>query len=250
MLKWFGYAMDIGEQMLISGAEVHRVEESINRMCHALGAVRVDVFIITSSMVVTIQTADEKTYTQTRRVKTTNFDFERLHYLNDLSRQICENRLNEQEIENRLKKISECKSFSALHEIICYAVIACAFTLFFGGSIVETLVALFVGAIARLSVYFSEKIISNKIFGKFFASAMVTLLAFLAVKFKWIPTVDKVIMGNIMTLIPGIGLTNAIRDLFTGDSIAGFLRSIEAVLTALSIAAGYFLIAVLGGFAI
>ena len=60
--------------------------------------------------------------------------------------------------------------------------------------------------------------------------------------------VDKVIIGNIMTLIPGIGLTNAIRDLFTGDSIAGLLRSIEAVLTALSIAAGYYLVAVQGGF--
>ena len=48
-----------------------------------------------------------------------------------------------------------------------------------------------------------------------------------------------------MTLIPGIGLTNALRDLFTGDSIAGLLRSIEAVLTALAIAAGYFLVALL-----
>ena len=250
MLKWFCYVMDIGEQMLISGAEVHRVEESIDRMCHALGAVRVDVFIITSSMVVTIQTDDGKTYTQTRRVTTTNFDFERLHYLNDLSRQICENKIDESEIENRLKKVNECKRFSKWCEIICYGVIAAAFALFFGGSVMEMLTALFVGTIARFSVFLAEKIISNKIFGKFFAAALVTLLAFFAVKIKWIPTVDKVIMGNIMTLIPGIGLTNAIRDLFTGDSIAGFLRSIEAVLTALSIAAGYFLVAVLGGFAV
>ena len=54
-------------------------------------------------------------------------------------------------------------------------------------------------------------------------------------------------IGIIMTLIPGIGLTNALRDLFTGDSIAGLLRSIEAALTALAIAAGYFLISVVGG---
>ena len=85
MTKLIGYVMDIGEQMLISGAEVHRVEDSITRMCHALGAVRVDVFIITSSMVVTIHTNDGNTYTQTRRVTVTNFDFERLHLLNDLS---------------------------------------------------------------------------------------------------------------------------------------------------------------------
>ena len=75
-------------------------------------------------------------------------------------------------------------------------------------------------------------------------------MAFIAVKLGWIANVDKIIIGNIMTLIPGIGLTNAIRDLFTGDSIAGLLRTIDAVLTALVIAAGYFLVAFLGGFAI
>ncbi|MBE6904441.1 MAG: threonine/serine exporter family protein [Ruminococcaceae bacterium] len=248
MVKLFGYAMDIGEQMLISGAEVHRVEESINRMCHALGAVRVDVFIITSSMVVTIHTEDGNTYTQTRRVTTASFNFEKLHYLNNLSREICENKLTEQEIEKKLSDAKRSKKFPIWLEFICYAVIAGAFTLFFGGNITESVISLFVGAAVRLSLFFSEKIISNKIFDKFFATVIITFLAFLAVKFAWINDVDKVIIGNIMSLIPGIGLTNAIRDLFIGDSIAGLLRSIEAVLTALAIAAGYFLVAVLGGF--
>ena len=53
MEKLFDLAMDIGEQMLVSGAEVHRVEDSLNRIFSAMGATRVDVFIITSSMVVT-----------------------------------------------------------------------------------------------------------------------------------------------------------------------------------------------------
>ena len=51
-------AMNIGEEMLISGAEIHRVEDSMNRILTALGASRVDTFIITSSMVVTVHTPD------------------------------------------------------------------------------------------------------------------------------------------------------------------------------------------------
>ena len=47
-------AMDIGEQMLLCGAEIHRVEDSLERMCYALGAKRIDVFIITSSMTVSL----------------------------------------------------------------------------------------------------------------------------------------------------------------------------------------------------
>ena len=67
-----------------------------------------------------------------------------------------------------------------------------------------------------------------------------TVLAVLARKLGAIEMLDRVLIGIIMTLIPGIGLTNALRDLFTGDSIAGLLRLIEAVLTALALAAGYF----------
>lgn len=250
MTKLFGYAMDIGEQMLISGAEVHRVEESINRICRAFGAIRVDVFIITNSMVVTVHTSDAKTYTQTRRVTSATTNYEKLHRLNQLSRDICEKQLTEQEIETKLTNAVNCNKFPFWLEFVCYCVIAGAFTLFFGGSIIEALVSFVVGAVVRLGTYFFDKIITNNIFRKFFSTVMATFLAFLAVAFHWIPDVDMVIIGNIMPLIPGIGLTNALRDLFTGDSIAGLLRTIEAVLTALAIAAGYFLIAVLGGFAL
>jgi len=246
----FKYAMDIGEQMLISGAEVHRVEESVSRICYAFGAERVDVFIITSSMVVTVHTTDGEKYTETRRIINTTTNFEKIHKLNELSRKICQTKLTEEEIKEMLNEAINCKRFPVWAEVICYALIAGAFTLFFGGSVIETVVSLLVGAIVRISISLSDRVIGNKIFRKFFSAAVTTLLAFLAVKIGVIEKVDKIIIGNIMTLIPGIGLTNAIRDLFTGDSIAGLLRSIEAVLIALAIAAGYFLVAVLGGFAL
>ena len=95
-------AMDIGEQLLISGAEVHRVEESIQRMCNAFGFSRTDVFIITSSMVVTAYTHDNTPYTQTRRITTATIDIERIHRLNALSRKICSTKMTEEEIRKDL----------------------------------------------------------------------------------------------------------------------------------------------------
>ena len=248
MLKLLKCAMDIGEEMLVSGAEIYRVEESINRMCYAFGAKRVDVFIITSSMIVTVYTEDGNTFTQTRRIKSSKFNVEKLHRLNDLSREICAKKLSSEEIEEKLKQAVNCKQFSPFLEFLSSAVIAGAFTLFFGGNLIETVVSFIVAAIVWLCIFFAEKIVSNRIFSKFYASAIATLLAFLTLKIGWISSIDKIIIGNIMTLIPGIGLTNAIRDLFSGDSIAGLLRLIDAVLTALAIAAGYYLVAILGGF--
>jgi len=247
MRRLFGYAMDIGEKMLVCGAEVHRVEETVSRIGYALGAQRVDVFIITSSMVVTIHTPDGETYTQTRRVTASGFDFERLHYLNHLSREICAHQLTSQEIEQRLHAIDTCKRFPLWAEFVSYAVIAGAFTLFFGGGVTEAVVSMLIGVAVRCGLWGADRLVSNKIFGKFLATVIITLLAYLMVSLGGIPTVDKVIIGNIMTLIPGIGLTNAMRDLFTGDSIAGILRTTEAALTALAIAAGYYLVTIIGG---
>lgn len=234
--------------MLISGAEVHRVEESINRMCYAFGAKRVDVFIITSSMVVTVYTVEGETFTQTRRVTSMKFNIERLHRLNQLSREICEHKLSADEIDSRLNQAVRCGQFPAWAEFLSCSVIAGAFTLFFGGNWIESVISFFVGALVWVCLFAADQIIPTKIFSKFYASAIATLLAFITVRLGWIDSMDKIIIGNIMTLIPGIGLTNAIRDLFTGDSIAGLLRLIDAVLIALAIAAGYYLIAVPGGF--
>lgn len=247
MEKLLIWVMNIGEEMLICGAEVRRVEESIRRMCTAFGAVRTDVFIITSSMVVTVSTADGEIFTQTRRVTSSSPDFEKLHRLNQLSRKICAEKLSVEEIEKNFNAAVNCRTYPFWLECICYAVIAGAFTLFFGGNIRDTAVSLLAGAAVRFVILLSEKTVYSKIFSKFLSAATATLLAYFALKLNIIADVDKVIIGNIMSLIPGIGLTNALRDLFTGDSIAGLLRSIEAVLTALAIAAGYFMVAVMGG---
>ena len=249
MENLFVCAMDIGEQLMISGAEVHRVEESISRMCSAFGFARADVFIITTSMVVTVFDNDGKSLTQTRRINSTSIDYEKLHLLNDLSRRICENKIVYEEIRREIEAIKGKKSYPLWAEFLSYSGIAAVFTLFFGGGLKEAAVSLIIGALVRLGILLSEKVFTNKIFNKFISSLIVSLLAFVAVKFGVIATADNVIIGNIMTLIPGLGLTNALRDLFTGDSIAGLLRTIEAVLIALAIAAGYFVVA-LGGAAL
>lgn len=245
--KLLSYAMDIGEQMLKSGAEVYRVEESLLRMCKAFGFVKTDVFTTTNSMIVTVVSEDGEIFTQTRRILSISTDFEKMHRLNKLSRKICEKHISIEEIRSELDWVISRKVYPFWLECVAYSVIAGAFTLFFGGNITEMAVSLFVGAAVRFGILLSDKTVNNKMFSKFFSAFIATLLAFVSVKTGIINSVDKVIIGNIMSLIPGIGLTNALRDLFAGDSIAGLLRSIEAVLTALAIAAGYFVVAILGG---
>lgn len=60
--------------------------------------------------------------------------------------------------------------------------------------------------------------------------------------------VDAVIIGNVMLLIPGFGLTNGARDLLGGDIVSGLLRLSEAILVSIAVAAGFAIpLLVLGG---
>ncbi len=242
--------LDIGEEMLLCGAEVSRVEYSLKLMGKALGARRVDAFIITSSMVVTLHADGQDALTQTRRVESIGTDIGRLHRLNDLARRVAGGRLSCDGAEAELKKILEQKRYPFGFEIASYAFISGAFTLFFGGGITEAACSFLIGAVLSLVVALTAKTGLNKIFARLISSFAATILAFGFLHIGTVETVDNIIIGNIMTLIPGVGLTTALRDLFVGDSITGLLRTIEAALFALAIAGGYFLSAFISGDAV
>ena len=240
-------AMEIGEQMLVCGAEVHRVEDSVRRICYAVGAERVDMFGITSSMVLTVRGADGKLYTQTRRVTSLETDFHKLDRLNRLSRRICSESMTVEQIRDELDAIGRIRHYPFWAECLAYVMISSSFALFFGGGWQQAIVAGVISVILRFVVELADRMIQNAIFSKFLCSFVLTALTFGAVRLGIAPRADEIIIGCIMLLIPGIGFTNAMRDIFTGDSIAGVLRCLEAVLGALAIAGGYYLFAFLTG---
>ena len=50
---------------------------------------------------------------------------------------------------------------------------------------------------------------------------------------------DKIMIGGIMLLIPGIAMTNSVRDMLTGDIVTGTLRLTNSLLQAAAIACGF-----------
>ena len=91
--------LNMGENMLACGGEVSRVEGTLVRMGYAYGASRMNVFVITSSMVITMSYPDREEYTQTRRISDTgSTDFKKLEVYNALSRQVCQKTLPVQEL--------------------------------------------------------------------------------------------------------------------------------------------------------
>ena len=240
-------ALDMGEMMLISGAEIGRVENTVQLICAAYGCVRTDVFTITSSMVVSIEDANRKFYTQTRRITGTQTNLSRLDQLNSLSREICAKKPSYSFIQAKLRIIREMRAYSLWFRAVSSALIAGAFTVFFGGGWADMVVSAILGFALCFCTHWLQKAGMNQIFVNVVASFLVSLAAIAMTNAHWGQDVNKIIIGNIMLLIPGIALTNSLRDMISGDIMSGMLRFFDAILVAAAIAAGYILAAQLMG---
>ena len=241
-------ALDIGEQMLVSGAEVGRVEAAIRFICGAYGCSRTDVFTITSSIVVTVTYPDGRHGTQTRRITANRTDLTKLHRLNDLSREICANKPDYEYVQQKLKKICAWTPYPLWLEALGSALIAFSFAVFFGGSWWDGAVAAVLGLCMRYGTWLLQKGELNQIFINVVASFFLSAATILLVRHGFGDDANKIIIGNIMLLIPGIALTNSLRDMISGDIMTGMLRFFDAVMVAAAIAGGYILAArLLGG---
>ena len=247
--EFIGAVLDIAEGMMVSGAEIDRIEGTVTRMGEAFGAKRVNSFAITSSIVVTLEMPDGETLTQTRRIVSSGTtDFTRLEALNRLSREYCEQHFSVEELKKRLDDSK--RAFSNLKYYIGSVLAAAAFAVFFGGTVYDGLVA---GVFAVFICAFSlvaPKFCPNSIISKFLCSFIVGLGICAVCRIVPSLNADMVTIGDIMLLIPGIALTNSIRNLLVGDTVSGLTRFTESLVLAGALAGGFMLSFVLLGGAI
>lgn len=117
--------------------------------------------------------------------------------------------------------------------------VAVGFTISFGGSLYDVLATLIVGLLLS-SVMAGAKVIG--IDGLILDIATSFGVGLMAVVMKKVMgeaiTLDTVVIGSIMPLVPGVAITNAVRDTLQGDYISGCARILEAFLKAAAIALG------------
>lgn len=240
-------ALDIGEHMLNSNAEVYRVEETISHVCRAYGIPRVDAFAIPNSIVVTVYPAEGSPVTQTRRIMSASTNLDRVDVLNRLSRDVCRLKPEPAEVSRRVQEIISEKEMSWLWVLAANVISTAGFSAFFGGSWRDVLAAGLAGLIVTLLQRF-QKIRSSNVLYNVALSAVTGACAYFCVRWGWADNVDKIVIGGIMLFIPGMELTNGIRDMMWGDIFAGLSHLCEAIIIALGIAVGAAgTVAILGG---
>ncbi|MDC4242386.1 MULTISPECIES: threonine/serine ThrE exporter family protein [Bacillota] len=140
--------------------------------------------------------------------------------------------------ENKLNSIDNEKEYDIKIKMLGYLITSSAFTLLFGGSFKDSLFSGFIGIILCILEYFLNILKTNNFFINIISGFLVSLLAFIAVKFNIAPNMNEIIIGSLMPLVPGLSITNSLRDIIDGNLVAGSAKFIEAFFIAVGIAIG------------
>lgn len=227
-----------GKIMLENGAETYRVEDTISRICNSRSFITYsEPFVIPTGILLSIGFEDDMmTYIQ--RTKSKTIDLNKIDKVNEFSRNFVNSDMTVEEGFEYLKEIDGIKAYPHFVNILFGGVAGGFFSLLFGGTIKDFIAAFIISMIVVKTTNILSKINIIYFINNFIAAAIGTFFAIVSVKLGIGTDMDKIIIGIIMPLVPGVAITNAARDSMLGDFLAGMSRGLEAVIVALSIAFG------------
>ncbi len=232
-------AIDIGEALLINGAEIHRVEDTVTRICTSAGAIETEVFCIIKAMVLTVKKPDGSAYTTSRRIISTENNFKRIDKLNTLSRRICEGSYTVDGAKNKLERIKGGYECTFLKKLIGYVLLATFSAMFFGGTPFDALMTIPAAVFMALYNLAMKKSGINRSVYNFIACVLSGIVIIITYLLGAPIHISAVITGTLMILIPGLTMSSCIEDLLMGDTTSGILNLCESFLAAIAIALGY-----------
>lgn len=227
-----------GEIMLKSGAETFRVEDTMAHILQKGNAFRVSPVAFTTAIEVTLEEKEKEPLTIVRRVKTGSTNLSCIVQVNDISRRYCADEISLEEASELLKQV-EGKEYNKVLYNLATAGAAAGFALFFGGSWLDFVMAVCSGVVLALCITVGRSLRLNGFIQNCVSCAIMAFFCVAADNwFFSAMNMDLVIISSIMPLVPGVAITNAVRDTLQGDYLSGGARVMEAFVKAASIAVG------------
>ncbi len=231
-------AAEAGKIMLQNGGETYRVEQTIGMICQAYNIKDTQSFVSPTAIITSTTSEDGKNSTIIKRITARSIDLNKVAMINDLSRKVQNSPLPFEEFKTELHRISKCPSYSRFLKMAFAGLTTASFTILFGGGIFDFIVAFLGGMIINRVCALLARFRVNDFFINIIGGTIAGLIGLSASSLSPVFHEDVIIIGSIMLLVPGLIITNAIRDTIAGDLISGLSRGLEAIVIAGAIAIG------------
>lgn len=229
-----------GKIMMESGAETYRIEDTMIRMAVSQKMMDSHCFVTPTGIMFS---PSNELATRFVRINSRRTDLERVALVNAVSRRLVSGELTLQQAYDEMLIIDQTDYMFPLQiQVLAAAVASGCFLILLGGGWEDLSFAFIIGGTA---FYIVEMILIQtrvKFFAEFVGALAIGSLASLVIYAGLGQDLDTIIIGSVMPLVPGLLITNAVRDLMAGHFVSGLSKGAEAFLTAFAIGAGIALV--------
>ena len=199
-----------GDILLASGAEIFRVEETIDRIARAYGVDSSDAFVLSSGIFLTAESGKKQEFARVRHIPLSAARLDKVTAVNQLSREIEEGLHMPKEAKAWLLDIQRMPDKPRWHQVLASGVGSACFCFLFGGDVVDSMVAFLSGFVLYFYLLYLLRGRMSKIATNISGGALVTLIAVFLYQAGIGHHLDKVIIGSIIPLVPGVNFTNGL----------------------------------------
>lgn len=228
-------ASEAGHILLENGAEISRVEDTMERISSHYGVHTGHFFVLSNGI---FTTSSSNKYANVEFIPIRGIQLSKVVEVNRLSYRIAADKVSLTQARAELDAIRDEPMKPAWEQIVGSAFGAAGFCAVFGGGFMDCAAAFVVGTLLYLFLLFVSSKYLSKIVGGICNSLVATLLCLASYRLGFGSSLSNIIIGAIMPLIPGVPFVNGVRDLADSDYIAGTTRLTDAMLGFFCIALG------------
>ena len=221
--------------ILECGGETYRAEDTAYRISHTFGF-DADIIAFPTGLTMTVYREDDVSSVIARVEKNGN-NMTKLDQVNTVSRALCSGQITLEDAMHRLEDIQRQKGLTNGKSVLYAGFSAAMFALMFGGGWFEFLASGICGSLIQLVLCYSPDQAGmpiSSLIGGFLAA----LLALIINTLFGPGDVSMTIVSTLMPFLPGLALTNAIRDSMRGDLLSSGARLGQALTRAVVLAGG------------
>ena len=241
-----------GRILLQSGAEIMRVENTVNHMMRSYGIDDYDMYTLTNGVFLTaygyrsaivregmnIPAGIKHGYLRIYNVPRSSTDLSKVDAVNTLSRRIENDGVTIEQVQQRLDEIEKMKPPRIILRLLSAGIASGTICAMFGGNWSDSLIAGVIGFSYYILAILMERTKLSKLLTNAICGIVIAVLTVLSVKIGLALDMNIIIVGAIMPLIPGVAFVNGVRDIAYGDYLSGAIKLIDAAVIAFGIAAG------------
>ena len=235
------FASLAGRVLLENGAETYRAESTVEHILSSRGVSNIQAFVIPTAIFLSIEYENEL-YSHIERNKRIGIDLMRITRVNDLSREFSASDMTVAEAKIKLNDIKKSSQYNLWTRLLFAGVGSSFFTLMYNGGLIEfggaMIASVITTAVTEFLFALDASLFMRNIFGGVVAAAASIAFSVLCALLGIQVDMNIIIIGAIMTMVPGVAITNAVRDSISGDYVSGMSRTSEAIVISVALVLG------------